>query len=138
MVRMALRLCVFGLANLNSADRAVCKQGLTFWMRYLDLGELDPVLDHCERVGYLEPEELKLLMGTGEFYKARYEKTVDALVFGAHVLEGFICGLEKAGDHALVGGSFVAVSAEGHESLPVTVRVLVNRHMDEALARGRS
>ena len=78
MVQMALKLCVFGLSNLNSADRAICTQGLSFWMRYLNLGELDPVLEHCEKDGYLEPEELKLLMGTGEFYKARHEKPLDA------------------------------------------------------------
>jgi hypothetical protein len=42
-------------------------------MRYLDLGDLDPLLEECEEVGYLEARELELLMGTGEFYKARYE-----------------------------------------------------------------
>lgn len=49
-------------------------------MQYLSLGDIEPLLEECERVEYLEPSEFELIMGTGEFYKARYEKTFEPLL----------------------------------------------------------
>lgn len=58
MVQMALKLCAAGLSSLgSSSDRAVCKQGMEFWMRYLNLGELDPLLEECENFGFLDKEQ---------------------------------------------------------------------------------